>query len=330
MWKWLEYRIRDYFAFSHREVRAFVGVLGLMAGVMTLPAVWQAWRTPFPGSLLADRAKLDSLKAELDIRQPARKTYPGPPYPDRSEKTKVRLFAFDPNVVGSAEWQQLGLKKYLADRIVNYRTKGGKFRVKKDLLRIYGFPTDQYAILRPYVRLPDTLANNAYARGQGFGREKSARGGRLFLDSGRIAAGNSVREDFRPRPFDLNAVDTVALEKLKGIGPALSGRIVRYRERLGGFVQLEQVREVYGLDSAAVGEVLRYASLRAVDAVKRLNVNVATAEELRQHPYFSPRLAAAVVAYRQQHGAFTDLASLAQIRLLDANTLRKLEPYLAF
>ncbi|MBC7921903.1 MAG: helix-hairpin-helix domain-containing protein [Ferruginibacter sp.] len=326
MWKWLEYQIRDYFAFSRREVRAFVGLLGLMAGVMAFPPVWQAWRTPAPGSFLADQAKLDSLKAELDIRQPIWKVYPGASYPNRPEKTKARLFAFDPNLVGSEEWQQLGLKKHLADRIVKYRAKGGKFRVKKDLLRIYGFPTDHYATLRPYVRLPDTLAGNVYARGQGFGKEQG-RSGRPFFDSGRTFAAG---EDFRPQPFDLNAVDTVALEKLKGIGPALSRRIVRYRERLGGFVQLAQVREVYGLDSAAVEEVLRYASLRAGDGVKRINVNVATAEELVRHPYFSPRLAAVVVAYRQQHGDFTDLASLAAIRLLDASTLRKLEPYVSF
>jgi competence protein ComEA len=318
MWKKLQYRIRDYFAFTQSETKGFMWLIPLMALWLAIPYVWQSWVAPAMDTSVSDRATLDSMVAELEIRQPEPKPRPGfnPP-----AVAAPHFFAFDPNNITAQQWQQLGLRSYLADRIVNYRSKGGKFRVKKDLLKIFGFPADHYSRLAPYILLPDTLARNG-----GFGQEKKEFG-KNFPEKHEPAI---AKEDFRPRPFDLNNVDTTQLEKIKGIGPALSKRILKYRDRLGGFVTLAQLREVYGLDSVVVKEVLQYASLREPVSIKKLNVNTATVEELKQHPYISPRLATIIVAYRQQHGPFTDAQSLANIKILDATTLQKITPYLAY
>ncbi|MES2734257.1 MAG: helix-hairpin-helix domain-containing protein [Bacteroidota bacterium] len=314
MWKKLHYLIRDHFAFSNNEAKAFRSLLLAMALLLVMPMAWRTWVTPHWNTYESDQTQLDSLVAELKIRHLEQKARPRFENPNNPQP-EARLFAFDPNAISSNEWQQLGLKKYLSERIINYRSKGGKFRVKKDLMKIFGFPADRYAALEAYIQLPDSLPKN-----QAFAKNGQPFPPRVF----------PAREDFRPHPFDLNTVDTVQLEKLKGIGPALARRIVKYRDRLGGFVSLAQVSEVYGMDSTLVKEVLIYGSLKDKNGVKKININSATVEELRQHPYLSPRLATVIVAYRRQHGAFAQAQALTQIKILDANTLRKLEPYLAF
>jgi competence protein ComEA len=318
MWKNIQYRIRDYFAFTKSETKGFMGMIPFVAACLALPYVWQSWAAPTTDSSLTDKVRLDSMVADLEIRQPERKTRPRYQPPAVAE---AHFFAFDPNSISVQQWQQLGLQPYLAERIIKYRGKGGKFRVKKDLQDIYGFPADHYARLKTYILLPDTLLRTAAFSPNRKDSDKP------FPEKHQSF---TAREDFRPHPFDLNTVDTTELEKLKGIGPALSRRIFQYRNRLGGFVSLDQLQEVYGLDSIVVKEVLHYASLHEPVSVKKINVNTATVEELKQHPYISPRLATVVVAYRQQHGPFADAQSLLKIKLLSASFLHRLEPYLAY
>jgi DNA uptake protein ComE-like DNA-binding protein len=324
MWKKINHQIRNYFPFSHIETRAFIPMYLLMGLILVAPLLWRTWVKPHFSTHESDRVKLDSLIAGLEMHQSVaekRRAHPSNGYRPY-HRPEPRLFAFDPNTIGALEWQQLGLQRYLAERIMKYRSKGGKFRVKKDLLKIFDFPAERYAALKSYILLPDSLTPKGYPA-----RNNAP------LPSGSFADGRknvASREDFRPQPFDLNSVDTVALDKVKGIGPASAGRIVRYRERLGGFVRQDQLFEVFGLDSLAALEVLKYASLGNGPLIKKLKVNTATVEELRQHPYFSPRLAKLVVAYRQQHGPFADRHALAQIKVLDARTLSKIEPYLSY
>ena len=321
MWKRIHQQIRNYFPFSQTETRGFIPLYLLIALILLSPLAWRAWVSPSLSTYERDQVILDSLVAGLEMRQPVpeKRQYLRPAEQPQPEP---QLFAFNPNTIGAKEWQKLGLKKYMAERIVKYCAKGGKFRVKKDLLKVYDFPADRYAALGAYILLPDTLAPKVYAA-----KYAESFSDKSFADQRKHPVS---REDFLPRPFDLNLVDTLALDKVKGIGPASAGRIIRYRKRLGGFVQPEQLFEVFGLDSLAALEVLKYASLGHGPPVRKLRINTATVEELRQHPYFSPRLAKLVVAYRQQHGPFADLKALAQIKLLDTRTLSKVEPYLTY
>ncbi len=262
-----------------------------------------------------------------------------PQFGDRSNKEKTtaerfsepKLFAFDPNTVSVAGWQQLGLPRWLAERIDKYRSKGGQFRKKEDLLRIYDFPPDLYEQLEPYMTLKETVrervgesrfASNAVERGKTEGREAykpadpQRRTGPAFAE--------------RPvlQPFDINTADTAQLIALKGIGATLAGRIVKYRDALGGFITTEQFRDVYGLDSIALAELQKFGKIQSV--ARKIAVNSASAEELDRHPFLSRRQAQIIVSYREQHGAYTSAESLKPIRILDAKTIEKIAPYLAF
>ncbi|MDO4217967.1 MAG: helix-hairpin-helix domain-containing protein [Bacteroidales bacterium] len=129
--------------------------------------------------------------------------------------------------------------------------------------------------------------------------------------------------------FDLNKADTLDLEQLYGIGPTLARRIVRYRERLGGFYSIEQLKEVYGLDVQLVERLSSQLTLSDTP-LRTLNPNTATLNELKQHPYLDYYQAKAIVTFRQQGGKFHSSSDLLKIGLLDEATIRKIEPYLSF
>lgn len=309
-WKKQYYRIRNHFGFSHTETKGFVLLLILIALIIAVPFGWSRWFTSDTSTYTTDKAHLDSLVAVLELKSVEGKKLSGKPF-----GKKPIFFHFDPNVIELKDWQRLGLPDYMAQRIINYRTKGGKFRVKADLKKIYGFPAELFTQLEPYIMLPHVVDKPAY-------------GAYPFPKEGARYPSKELAS--RPTSFDLNMADTLQLKKIRGIGPALSKRIIKYRDRLGGFANVGQLNEVYGLDSAVVAEVLKYAFLNEDAGVKKIAINTATKDDLKQHPYISPRLATIIVAYRQQHGAFGTMDDLAKIKILDAATLQKLKPYIAF
>ncbi|HZX59460.1 MAG TPA: helix-hairpin-helix domain-containing protein, partial [Mucilaginibacter sp.] len=129
--------------------------------------------------------------------------------------------------------------------------------------------------------------------------------------------------------IEINTADTAKLTQLNGIGPAFAKRIISYRERLGGFIRKEQLKEVFGLDSE------KYAGLQAqvsVDAshIKKINVNTVTFDGLSHFPYLTYKQMNAVIRFREQHGEYESLADLKNIAIMDDATLQKIKPYITF
>ena len=332
----LQSLVRDYFGFSQKEARGFLVLFFLTLLCLLVPFLYRfvASRQPVDTSV-ADQRKLDSL-VTLMQREEAKQ----PTFGDRSDQNKTtaerfsepKLVAFDPNTVSVAGWQQLGLPRWLAERIDKYRSKGGQFRKKEDLLRIYDFPPDLYEQLEPYI----TLANQPKT---GPKSDAGYRSGYATKYANEPYASGGPRSGDRPafadrpakpalQPFDINTADTTQLIALKGIGGKLAGRIVKFRDALGGFVSADQFRDIYGLDSLALEELQKFGQIRS--APRRIPVNTASAEDLDRHPFLSRRQAEIIVRYREQHGAFTSAESLKPIRILDAKTIEKITPYLDF
>ena len=126
---------------------------------------------------------------------------------------------------------------------------------------------------------------------------------------------------------DINTADSLELCSLYGIGPILSERIVKYREKLGGFVSLDQVNEVYGIKPETYMKI--ESSLQITDSsVVKLNINQCSVEELKGHPYFSWNLSNAIVNYRLQHGPYISIEKIKSIHLVNDKIYRKIAPYL--
>lgn len=337
MFKRFHTLVRDYFGFSHKEARGFIVLLFLTLLCLIIPFLYRFLSDQKPvDTSAADQRKLDSLVALMQAEEAKQPRFGARPDNDKvtSEHfSEPKLFNFDPNTVSVAGWQQLGLPRWLAERIEKYRSKGGQFRKKEDLLRIYNFPPALYEQLEPYITLKE--------------KEEKGQGNREFRGDEADRFANASNRTNRPgflerteryptehpakpvlQPFDINTADTSQLIALKGIGATLAGRIVKFRDALGGFVSTDQFRDIYGLDSLAREELEKFGKIRT--SVRKIPVNTATAEELDRHPFLSRRQAQIIVNYRQQHGAYTSAESLKPIRILDANTIQKITPYLEF
>lgn len=251
----LQSLIRDYFGFSHKEARGFSVLIFLTLLCLLIPFVYRlvADRKPVDTSV-ADQRKLDSLVALMQAEEAKQ-----PQFGNRADKDKTtaehfsepKLFQFDPNTVSVTGWQQLGLPRWLADRIDKYRTKGGQFRKKEDLLRIYDFPPDLYDQLEPYITLKEAAHSNRAVNEsvKPFPNEPYKKTERTPFPERPAYTERPAKPV--PQPFDINTADTSQLIALKGIGTTLAGRIVKFRDALGGFVSTEQFRDIYGRSSDA-------------------------------------------------------------------------------
>lgn len=224
----------------------------------------------------------------------------------------AELFSFDPNIASREELIQLGLPGWISDNIIKYREHGGAFRKKEDLQRIYGLKNEDYLRLAPYITLPESTAKEE------------------------IAVVTLVAEespDFparaeQPVIIDINRASAEEWQALRGVGPAYAKRITGFREKLGGFSSIQQIAETYGLPDSTFQ--LIKTQLRISPVTRKIAINTASVETLRQHPYMDARKAAAIVSFREQHGAFQSIADLQKVKALSADLLKKLEPYLEF
>jgi DNA uptake protein ComE-like DNA-binding protein len=117
--------------------------------------------------------------------------------------------------------------------------------------------------------------------------------------------------------------------EIKGIGPGFAVRILKYRERLGGFISLNQLREVYGLDSAKYDQIKPQIKLEN-NNIKQIEINKCTFDQLKGFPYLNYKLSNTIINYRKQHGNFKSAADLNKIAILNPEIIQKIAPYLKF
>lgn len=126
---------------------------------------------------------------------------------------------------------------------------------------------------------------------------------------------------------DINHADSAELTRLYGIGPVLARRIVRFRSALGGFVSVNQIKEVYGFDTVYFPDLAPHVSVDTA-AVQKIDINTATVGQLSRHPYLDSYQAKAIVKLRQRCGGFSTTSALLGVPIIDSQTYNNLVPYL--
>lgn len=224
----------------------------------------------------------------------------------------IKPFEFNPNEASVDDFRTLGLNKKLAQRIVNYRNKGGHFYKKEDLKKIYDFTEKLYSQLENYIVLPEQEKPKKYAQStfvkKEYPNDKSTR------PSVKIDINQSTAEDW---------------QQLRGIGPGYAKKIVNFRDKLGGFASISQVGETYYFPDSVFQKVKPF--LIESPILEKININQIEEEALKKHPYFSWKQAKAVIRYRKQHGNFENLADLQKvIGVFKSSDWTRIAPYLEF
>lgn len=304
MWKKF---VKDYLTFTRKDRVGVFAILFLIMLAFLLPRFF-----PKKDQQLFEEHK-DALVMAIDSVS-TEETEPSLSTPEPSANTAAsRLFPFDPNTLDEKGWQELGLPPRVAKTILKYRSKGGQFRKPEDLQKIWSLPDGFFERVAPYIRIQ---SNSATADGN-IEHAEPYKTAKPF-----------VREERKPSVVNINEADTAAWIALPGIGSKLAMRIVTFREKLGGFYSIQQIAETYGIHDSVFQKIKN--RLVVTGEVKRLNVNTATKDELKTHPYIRWQLANAIVEFRNQHGEFKTAEDLKKIALVDEALLQKLTPYLSF
>ena len=306
---------RDYLTFSRKESIAVVVLLVVLSIIIISPTFFKAKKKkntnpPDKSWMVAVKQLEQTNKSLKDSAQTS--DVRGYEY-DRRESHQFSsnsLFFFDPNRISTDDWKKLGLRDKTIRTIQNYLSKGGQFKRKEDLQRIYGLRQNEYDRLEPFIQISIETAEKI--------NEVAGK------SSPPVITRPFVKTDYSP--IDVNTADTSEFISLPGIGSKLAARIVNFREKLGGFYSIEQIRETYGLPDSTYQKIKPY--LRSAHPVKRINLNSATMDDLKTHPYIRYNIANAIVAYRNQHGEFSNVADLKKIMLITDEVFQKIEPYL--
>lgn len=297
MWK-------DFFYYTKSERRVILLLLAIALLLLGIWAITEYLRPVEVPVTLSESEEIDSFLANLEEQEKIRKSHT-----PKNEISAV-LQPFDPNTADSVLLRQLGLPVYIVRNILKYRAKGGVFRSPESFSRIYGLKKEVYQKLEPYITIAP-LVSVSHVRTDTFRQLKDTIPYIPKYEEGTIV--------------DLNKADTSILKRIPGIGSTLARMIVVYRQRLGGFYDVAQLQEV-----PHVGVELNKWFVVTPAGLHKIQVNSASLDKLRSHPYMDFYKAKAIMEYRRKRGKIKGLSQLSMFEEFTEKDLKRLSPYLTF
>ena len=300
--------LRKWFSFSKGERVAIVTILALIL-VLILACLFRPSRKS-----LSD-ASLHNLDSLLALRQAAIEQQQQQQAEKPQEVAELHPFPFNPNTLTEEEWLQMGLTDRQVRNIMNYKAKGGKFYSKNDLGKLYTISEEEFAQLEPFIVLPEVS------------RSKNTKSSE---QSGVSTGSTTAKPEKKAIPIvDLNTVDSVTLVELPQIGGYMASRILEFRDKLGGFVDLEQLRDVKGMEEARFTTIRPYIKIGEAETLK-IDVNRADFKTLVHHPYLSYEQVKRIFNYREKRGMIKNWAQLETLLKEDGEVNPLLEHYVKF
>ena len=293
---------KEYFRFNSRERVAVVLLICLMGVFWVLPSYYQKEQLK-PISLEnshvnnAQTLKIDSFSAVKTNQQAVELV---------NTNIKASLFYFDPNKIDASGWEKLGLRKKLIQTILNYRSKGGKFRQPADLLKIWGMQQIEANRLIPYVNIEKDVPI------------EQKHSPTVITNQKPVA---------EPKIIDVNTATIADWQILPGMTMPLAARIVHFRDKIGGFKRLDQVKKTYGLSDSVFQLISPFLQIVKV-ADPLININTASIAILQQCKFISAEIAKAIVVYRNAYGPFKEVDDLKKIIFITNEQLEKMKPFI--
>jgi competence ComEA-like helix-hairpin-helix protein len=237
---------------------------------------------------------------------------PEAPLEQKNSATSRELFTFDPNIASASDLLKLGLSQSAVKGIIGYRSKGGVFRQKEDLQKIYALHRSEYERVAPFFSInSDFLAQSDAVS------PATYHGGTAMEGTKKLTG-----------PVDINRSPLESWQQLPGIGEKRARQILNFREKLGGFISIDQVGETMGLPDSTFKKIKPLLVLETTN-IRKINLNTASIDDLDAHPYCAKQQAMLLVQFREQNGPFTSINDLDKIAVFsDPKWLSKIKPYL--
>jgi competence protein ComEA len=294
---------RNYLTFTRKERTAILVLLVLIFGLMLAPQFYSPELAPPRDTRLLQKY-LDSTQATKDdklLPVGAETTE------TEIEKSPGSLFFFDPNTLAPADWLRLGIPEKTVRTILNFRNKGGQFRQPEDLRKIWGLRKTDADRLLPYIRIKVSPEDHYQSRFFLPEREKKKEAKTLAV-------------------IDVNTATAAEWESLPGIGTVLANRVIKYREKLGGFTSLEQVKKTYGISDSVFAQIDPWLRLQpgVVSGNRGLDLNKATVGQITAIAGIPESIAKAIVVYRNEYGPFQQITDLKKLVLISDTLFQRL------
>lgn len=224
-----------------------------------------------------------------------------------------KIYPFNPNFISDYKGYTLGMTVEEIDRLHQFR-KGNKFvNSAEEFQRVTKVSDDLLAKMSPYFKFPDWVKNKKNTNS--FYKEYSKQ---------------TVDKKSKIVITDINAATQEELMKVYGIGPGLSERILKEREKLGAFVSMDQMNDVWGLSPEVIENLNKHFKIFAKPSVKKLDINTASVKELSQFPFFKYYLAKEIVTYRSMNGDIKNKEDLIKIKSFPVEKVDIIALYLDF
>lgn len=263
-----------------------------------------------------DESTYESIKDYLMVESKPTKKQDNFKNKPAKKTTPIQLVFFNPNTADIDLLQQVGIPEKTANIMINYRNKGGTFRRKEDLLKIFGMTTALYQRLLPYLIVEQV--------------PRKSRVDSSFQALEKTVEVEPVVEAIAQKlvEVDVNQSGQTEWENLSGIGPYYAKQILRFRDRLGGFSSIEQIGTTYGLPDSLFQQLK--PQLKISPIFRKININTCSVDQLKVHPYLKWKQAKVIINYRQKHGPFQTIKDLEHVLILDQTLIQKLAPYFSF
>lgn len=289
---------KQFFFFSKGQRRAIITLLILIVVVIIADISLSHW-APQPKSFYNEtfseeiRAFEEEINAARKAIENNKKVFPAQKFQKEEKQTTITLFTFDPNTLDSTGFIALGLKPWITSNILKYREKGGRFKTSEDFGKIYGIDTELFSTLQPFITITEM----------------------------------PIEKTIPDVILDLNSVDTTQLATIMKKG--LAKRIIGYREILGGYYSIDQLKEVYSITEEDIKNVVPYLKIDTTN-LRKIDVNKASVEQLKRHPYINFYQAKAIYELRKAKKYLSSINDIFHLEEFSENDIKKITPYLNF
>lgn len=289
--------IKHYFKFS-REHRT--GIIVLFAMIIILQLIYFFVDFNVIEKKHPDRQKWLSLQSEIDDAKMVNLNH------------KPKIYPFNPNFISDYKGYKLGMSVQEIDRLLAFRKNNKFVNSAKEFQEVTKVSDSLLKAIAPFFKFPDWVNRKKdfeeykYVQNSGFAKKE-----KIVL-------------------IDINQATQEDLIKINGVGEVISLRILTQKEKLGGFVSMEQLKEVWGLSPEVILNLNKYFTVIKLPNLNKIDVNNASLKELSKFYYFKNELARQIVKYRSMYGDFKSIEDLMKINGFPVEKANYIALYLSF